>query len=312
MTPSLDRSVALTRGSTVGLYGIRRNKNISCSSAQAGTKLFWTGLVGVTSIALGPRVLKKGHSVSGSITMTLKSFGTCTVHEHVFLVWTKWHNHVHAWKTSSSKGSLFIDQSVMVDYDQKEYSKSISVHAEQVGPALALPLNAILQPPTATVHTDATSSSPQEGEEEKVGTRGGREDRKEGWNWPLPFGEGVCVEAQGEELGQRGRLRKDGWVGRGPCAIRSCLTVCKSVLTQSKSICHQDCHCGTKREGSLPGRTHSERNEGRQDRHREAEGSLGELQAGSGNLLCPAYRLQTHPPKIRKVGFYFSFINTSI
>lgn len=32
-----------------------------------------------------------------------------------------------------------------------------------------------------------------------------------------------------------------------------------SVFTLSKSICHRN--CGTKREGSLPGRTHSERNE---------------------------------------------------
>lgn len=31
-----------------------------------------------------------------------------------------------------------------------------------------------------------------------------------------------------------------------------------SVFTLSKSICHRN--CGTKREGSLPGRTHLERN----------------------------------------------------
>lgn len=44
------------------------------------------------------------------------------------------------------------------------------MHAEQVGPALALPLNAILHPPTATVHTDTTSSSTQDGR-----TEGGKE-----------------------------------------------------------------------------------------------------------------------------------------
>lgn len=60
------------------------------------------------------------------------------------------------------------------------------------------------------------------------------------------------------------------------CYPELSVSVCMSVLTQSKSICHQDCHCGTKREGSLPGRTHSERNGERQDRHKEAWWSLGE------------------------------------
>uniref|UniRef100_A0A0E9T8I6 Uncharacterized protein n=1 Tax=Anguilla anguilla TaxID=7936 RepID=A0A0E9T8I6_ANGAN len=31
-----------------------------------------------------------------------------------------------------------------------------------------------------------------------------------------------------------------------------CLSVCLSVLTQLKSICHRN--CGTKREGTVPGR----------------------------------------------------------
>lgn len=70
----------------------------------------------------------------------------------------------------------------------------------------------------------------------------------------------------------KGRERRRGGEA---CAIRSCLSVCLSVLTQSKSICPQDCHCGTKREGSLPGRTHSERNGERQDRHKEARWRLG-------------------------------------
>lgn len=73
------------------------------------------------------------------------------------------------------------------------------------------------------------------------------------------------------------------------CYPELSVSVCMSVLTQSKSICHQDCHCGTKREGSLPGRTHSERNGERQDRHKEAWWSLGEVQVGFGNLHCPTY-----------------------
>lgn len=69
-----------------------------------------------------------------------------------------------------------------------------------------------------------------------------------------------------------GRLRGGGKMGRKRplCYPELSVSVCMSVLTQSKSICHQDCHCGTKREGSLPGRTHSERNGERQDRHKEA------------------------------------------
>lgn len=44
------------------------------------------------------------------------------------------------------------------------------MHAEQEDPALALLLNAILHPPTATVHTSASSSSTQ------GRTRGRREE----------------------------------------------------------------------------------------------------------------------------------------
>ncbi len=48
-----------------------------------------------------------------------------------------------------------------------------------------------------------------------------------------------------------------------------------SVFTLSKSICHRN--CGTKREGSLPGRTHSERNEEktRQPQMGRSEGCRG-------------------------------------
>lgn len=73
-------------------------------------------------------------------------------------------------KTSSSKGSLLREQSAMVDCDQR-YSESISLHAEQVGPTRALSLNAILQPPTATVHTGISSSSSTQD--------GGKEERRD-------------------------------------------------------------------------------------------------------------------------------------
>lgn len=158
-------------------------------------------------------------------------------------------------------------------------SESISLHAEQVGPALALSLNAILHPPTATVHTDTTTSStPGRTEGGKEGP--GEEERTERRDETGLFhSEKGCVWRQRRRGGDNwtgGRLRrgKDGGEGGGKrplCYPELSVSVCMSVLTQSKSICHQDCHCGTKREGSLPGRTHSERNGERQDRHKAAE-----------------------------------------
>lgn len=158
-------------------------------------------------------------------------------------------------------------------------SESISLHAEQVGPALALSLNAILHPPTATVHTDTTTSStPGRTEGGKEGP--GEEERTERRDETGLFhSEKGCVWRQRRRGGDNwtgGRLRrgKDGGGegGKRPlCYPELSVSVCMSVLTQSKSICHQDCHCGTKREGSLPGRTHSERNGERQDRHKAAE-----------------------------------------
>ena len=92
----------------------------------------------------------------------------------------------------------------------------------------------------------------------------------------------MCVEAEDERWRQADRRReakrREKMGRKRPlCYPELSVSVCMSVLTQSKSICHQDCHCGTKREGSLPGRTHSERNGERQDRHREAGWCLGRM-----------------------------------
>lgn len=70
-----------------------------------------------------------------------------------------------------------------------------------------------------------------------------------------------------------------------------CVCDCVSVLTQSKSICHQGCHCGTKREGSLPGRTHSERNGERQRQATRRRGGVEEKARpkgqGAGQPVAP-------------------------
>ncbi len=59
----------------------------------------------------------------------------------------------------------------------------------------------------------------------------------------------------------RQSLRGEGLreVGAWPLCYPDLCPDSLSVFTLSKSICHRN--CGTKREGSLPGRTHSERNE---------------------------------------------------
>lgn len=67
-----------------------------------------------------------------------------------------------------------------------------------------------------------------------------------------------------------------------------CVCDCVSVLTQSKSICHQGCHCGTKREGSLPGRTHSERNGERQRQATRRRGGVEEKVRPKGRAGCVA------------------------
>lgn len=77
-----------------------------------------------------------------------------------------------------------------------------------------------------------------------------------------------------------GRRRRKRWGRKRPlCYPELSVSVCMSVLTQSKSICHQDCHCGTKREGSLPGRTHSERNG---EKTRQARGGRVEFRRRVG------------------------------
>lgn len=77
------------------------------------------------------------------------------------------------------------------------------------------------------------------------------------------FGRREGVGRLGEEMG---RKREEGEKGGATPVLSGGVSVSESlsVLTLSKSICHRN--CGTKREGSLPGRTHLEREmEKRQD-----------------------------------------------
>lgn len=121
-------------------------------------------------------------------------------------------------------------------------SESISLHAEQVGPALALSLNAILHPPTATVHTDTTTSStPGRTEGGKEGP--GEEERTERRDETGLFhSEKGCVWRQRRRGGDNwtgGRLRRGkdggGGGGRGPCAIRSCLFLSVCLFSHSRN-----------------------------------------------------------------------------
>lgn len=86
------------------------------------------------------------------------------------------------------------------------------------------------------------------------------------------------------------------------CYPELSVSVFMSVLTQSKSICHQDCHCGTKREGSLPGRTHSERNG---ERQRQAQGGRVEFRRSvdrDRKSTLPHLHTPNTPAEIRKIG----------
>lgn len=92
-----------------------------------------------------------------------------------------------------------------------------------------------------------------------------------------------------------------------------CVCDCVSVLTQSKSICHQGCHCGTKREGSLPGRTHSERNGERQRQATRRRGGVEEKVRPKGQKgpPSPAATTPNAPAVIRKIRLSNSLINSS-
>lgn len=114
-------------------------------------------------------------------------------------------------------------------------------------------------------------------------------------------------------MDRREAKRRERWGRKRPlCYPELSVSVCMSVLTQSRSICHQDCRCGTKREGSLPGRTHSERNGERQDRHKEAGWSLGRSVGGVGKSTSPhlRLRLQKHTCRDQEDWTSNSLINT--
>lgn len=104
-------------------------------------------------------------------------------------------------------------------------------------------------------------------------------------------------EERWRQVDRRKAKRRKRWGRKRPlCYPELSVSVCMSVLTQSKSICHQDCHCGTKREGSLPGRTHSEKwRKTRQAQDGRVEfTSVGGVRTSNSPHLQP--QLQTHLP----------------
>lgn len=203
----------------------------------------------------------------------------------------------------------------MVDCDQRLFR--VHIAACRAGRPRSRSLAQRNPPPTNRYcpHRHHQQQHPGWTEGGKGGTRGGRRGQKGGmklasstWRRGVCGGRGGGGRGGGKWTG--GRLRggrvgrgvgKDGWGRKRPlCYPELSVSVCMSVLTQSKSICHQDCHCGTKREGSLPGRTHSERNG---ERQRQAQGGAVEFRrgvgGGRGNLRPRPHlqlQLQTHLP----------------
>lgn len=184
-------------------------------------------------------------------------------------------------------------------------SESISLHAEQVGPALALSLNAILHPPTATVHTDTTTSStPGRTEGGKEGP--GEEERTERRDETGLFhSEKGCVWRQRRRGGDNwtgGRLRrgKDGGEGGEEAPVLSgavcfCLYVCSHTveinLPSGLSLWNK--------ERRKLARSDTLREKWRKTR--QAQGGRVEFRRRAGGvrksiLLHPQLQLQTHLP----------------
>lgn len=146
----------------------------------------------------------------------------------------------------------------------------------------------------------------------KGGTRGGREDRKEGWNWPLPFGEGVWVEAEAEEVDRlRGDKRRGGWGGggRGPCAIRSCLCLSVCLFSHSRNQFAIRTVTVEQREKEACQVGHIQR-----EMERDKTGTRGTVEfrrsvGGGVRESMPPHlqlQLQTHLPWSGRLGFQFS------
>lgn len=87
-----------------------------------------------------------------------------------------------------------------------------------------------------------------------------------------------------------------GWIKQLSGAVCVCLLVC--FLTQSKSICHQDCHCGREKEACQV-RTHLDREidierarergrEGRERENGETQDTRQQKGRGGGKWAGPA------------------------
>lgn len=146
---------------------------------------------------------------------------------------------------------VHLEKSTAAAGKAKSSSVSVKVRGEQMERPLALSVRLPPDPP----HTTGTMAPRRQhaGEEERT------ERRDESGLLPLKEG---CVEARvWIVLRGVGKARRENWEGRGATPVLSGVVSVSdslSVFTLSKSICHRN--CGTKREGSLPGRTHLERN----------------------------------------------------
>ncbi len=153
----------------------------------------------------------------------------------------------HAWKTGSGKQSLWSPQRCHSSVTTGE-SESVKQRGEQLD---CVPVVLLRVPPRPT--TPDRHYRPGK-------TQGGREDRKEGWDWPLPLEE-ECVEAELKRGGANG--------SRGVAPVLSgSVSDSLSVFTLSKSICHRN--CGTReKEACQVGHIQREMKK-RQDSHKWA------------------------------------------
>lgn len=204
----------------------------------------------------------------------------------------------------------------MVDCDQREFSESVTLHAKQVGPAQGLSLSAILHPPAATVHTDATSSSTQDGQEEERKDPGRKRGQKGGMKLASSIRRrGVCGgrgrRGGGRWTGGRGRGRKDGKEEEAPVlsgAVCFCLYVCSHTveinLPSGLSLWNKE-------------RRKLARSDTLREMERDKTGTVRQGGAkekcrwgGSGDLFCPHLQTPNPPTKNQEDQTFNSIINT--
>lgn len=201
----------------------RKQERPTTSQKQKHLHSLWAkGILGGYLINHWPTcaffIYKKGHWTGGF------EYNDIEVFWHLYSTWTcLFHfqqndtTHVHAWKTSSNKGSLFRSTNQSV-HDAELWTAIFRVFRVRIAAACRADRphsvrRALRNPPPTnrycpqqnTTTITAKSSSTQDEGKGRERTRGGR-DRKEGWNVASSNLEKDCVFGGGTGKGRRKRV----------------------------------------------------------------------------------------------------------